>query len=189
MSQLDQTLPKSDLENPLERVTRATEFFRHYESHIRGIIDFVVSDQHCAEDLYQEFYLALVKKPLPDDIVDVEGYLFKTLLNKAREQRRKTIRYQKMLERYADRREPESQQGDIPEKVSQQDEVETVMRQAKRILGQREYEVIHMRYCEGQGRQDVGKRLGLKANTISRYIWAGIEKIRRIPALNERERL
>lgn len=188
MARLDPLFSEREGESPdlQQRVAEANEFFQRYESCIRSIIDYVARDQDGAEDLYQDFYLSIVKKPLPDGIEDVEGYLYRTLVNRVRGQRRKAVRYRESLRRYAGVQDDQTVQNDVAEDVAKVEEANALLDVAQKVLGRREYEAIRMRYYEGHGRTDVGKRLGLKSNTISRYIWAGIEKLRRSPAFDER---
>ena len=133
-----------------QRVAQATDFFLRYEKCIRSIITFVAPDPDDAEDLYQDFYVSIVKKPLPEGIEDVEGYLYRTLLNRSRGKTRQAVRYRESLKRYAGGQEEQSEQRDVAEEVSRVDEAVTVLKTAKRLLGRREYEALRLRYYEGQ---------------------------------------
>ena len=183
------SLPQNDGGSKLkvqERVEQAGEFFLQHGERIRAIVGYVAQDEDRADDLYQEFYLSLVKRPLPSDIKDMDNYLFTVLLNSARGQRRRDRQYRECVQKYAqDRGEPVAQ-CDIADVVARTDEVNRIFRVAKKVLGRREFEAVQLRYYEGQDNQDVGRQLGLKANTIARYLWSGIEKIRNFPTLHER---
>jgi len=52
-----------------ENVRLASTVFADYGSFIRAIIRSQIGDQAEAEDLYQDLFLALVQKPIPESVV------------------------------------------------------------------------------------------------------------------------
>jgi hypothetical protein len=64
-----------------KRVGLAAEVFGKYGDEILETICFNVDDQSMANDIFQDFFISLVRKPIPQNIKDVRGYLYKVVIN------------------------------------------------------------------------------------------------------------
>ena len=190
MSQSKQSLKNSSGESQTEvqeGLDRANAFVRQHGDKIWSIIEFVSHGEEWGGDLYQDFYLSLIKKPLPDSIRNMEKYLFRTLVNRAKGvKRREKRRREKIQYIYEQTDADEFVSADTAESVAKNEEVARILQLAKPLLGQREYEVIHLRFYEGRSNQDIGRLLNVKANSIARYLSSGIGKLRKLSALDER---
>jgi hypothetical protein len=52
-------------------IERAAAIFARYGDFIRRVISFQASGRLDGEDLYQEFYLVLIEKPIPTDVQNI----------------------------------------------------------------------------------------------------------------------
>jgi len=64
-----------------QNMKQAVEIFEEYENVIRGTIYCNVNDKSKVDDLLHDFFLALVRKPIPSYIQNVKGYLRRAVKN------------------------------------------------------------------------------------------------------------
>ena len=83
-----------------ENVESAGRIFSEYGDFIYNVIYSQVEDEHLAKDIYQDYFLSLVSKPIPDDIKNVKAYIYRMIRNDIIDAIRRTQRYRKMIEKY-----------------------------------------------------------------------------------------
>ena len=76
-----------------DAVRAASEVFAEHGRFIRSVIRFQIHDESRVEDLYQEFFLYLVRTPLPSDVRNVRSYLFRALIHDAVDMSRRLEKY------------------------------------------------------------------------------------------------
>ena len=64
-----------------ENVDKAYKVFAEHGNFIRAVIRSQVKNEAQAEDIFQDFFLALVAKPIPPDVKDLKSYLYKAINN------------------------------------------------------------------------------------------------------------
>src|SRR4030043_2237982 len=64
-----------------KRVGLAAEVFDRYGDKIRAIIHFNVKDKSREDDIFQEFFMSIIRKPIPSNIQDITAYLHKAVAN------------------------------------------------------------------------------------------------------------
>ena len=83
-------------------VEKAARIFDEYGEFIFGVILSKVQDKNLAEDLYQDFFLSLVSRPITPDVRNIKSYLYKSLTNDIIDAGRRTERYHNLKNVYAD---------------------------------------------------------------------------------------
>ena len=99
-------MPTADISekaDALSSVKRAGQVFEKYSVSIRSVIRFHVKSEAEAEDLFQDLFLHLVAKPIPQDVQNVGGYLYRAITQAAKDAFRRIDRYQTRILRYAER--------------------------------------------------------------------------------------
>ncbi|MHC4792547.1 MAG: RNA polymerase sigma factor, partial [Planctomycetota bacterium] len=62
-------------------VNHAAKIFSEYGDFIRGVIRYQVGNDAQADDLFQDFFLSLVSRPVPADIQNIKKYLYRAITN------------------------------------------------------------------------------------------------------------
>lgn len=162
-----------------QRVELASRTFEEYRDVIRTILLFNLGDQADADDIFQDFFLSLVDKPVPTDIQNVKGYLCRAVTNDIIDASRRAKGYTARLRRYAGIREEKDANYKDPQSiVSQGEEIQEMFRLIERHLPPREAEAVIERFGEDHDIDEGAKRMGVNKRTFSRYVCTGLKKVR-----------
>ena len=80
----------------------AAAVFAEYGNFIRAVIRFQASNEFIEEDLFQEFFLLLVAKPLPVNIYNIKSYLYRAVTNAVIESARRRARQERYLKKHVE---------------------------------------------------------------------------------------
>jgi len=163
-----------------QRVKVATAIFHEYGDRIRAIICFNVSNRSEADDIFQDFFLSLVHKPVPEGIKNVEGYLYKAIINDIIDMDRRTKSYRVRLHRYAKYRKYNAKNEDPHNIMIREEEVQKMFQLIERQLPPREAEAVIERYGHDRSIDNASKRMYVSKKTFSRYLCMGLKKIRQL---------
>jgi len=81
------------------KIEAASRIFGEYEDFIRETIK--RRSPMDAEDLFQDFFVFLASKPVPDYVQNVKGYLYRALTNDIHDFFRQSTNYKSRLRRYS----------------------------------------------------------------------------------------
>jgi RNA polymerase sigma factor (sigma-70 family) len=173
-------MPTADIcekSSALSSVERAAEVFEKHGDFIRSGIRFRVKDETKAEDLFQDLFLLLVAKPVPQDVQNVEGYLFRVITQTAKDAFRRIDRYQARIRRYAERNVRTIEK--CPENVIiEKEETKKMFELIERRLPSYEALAVKLRYGDNCSIEEAAEQMGVKPRSVGRYISAGLEKVR-----------
>ena len=93
--------PKAREKTPQAPMERACEIYREYSGFIWTVICFHVKDTSLREDIFQDFFLSLVFKPLPDEVANIKSYLYRAIINDIKDSYCRSHAYKARLRRYA----------------------------------------------------------------------------------------
>jgi RNA polymerase sigma factor (sigma-70 family) len=170
---------------PPGNVDRAAEIFSKYGDFIRTVIYYHVKNDAQADDLFQDFFLSLVSRPLPADIQNVKGYLYKAITNDIVDAARRVEKYKTRMDKYAECFNY-SVNNNRPENALV--EIEQTDKMFKLIEGQlrhSEAQVITLRYRNSYNIKEAAKKMHVNSRTISRYISTGLSKVRQFLTLKQ----
>jgi RNA polymerase sigma factor (sigma-70 family) len=170
---------------PQGNVDRAAEIFSQYGDFIRTVIYYHVKNDAQADDLFQDFFLSLVSKPIPANIQNVKGYLYKAITNDIVDAARRVEKYKTRMNKYAECLNY-SINKNTPENALF--EIEQTDKMFKLIEGQlrhSEAQAISLRYRNSCNIKEVAKKMHVNNRTISRYLSAGLSKVRQFLTLKQ----
>ncbi len=167
-----------------KRVGLAAEVFGKYGDEILAVIRFNVDDQSRANDIYQDFFVSLVRKPIPPHIQDVRGYLYKAVTNDVIDSSRQTRNRQNNAQKYAYIHKHCISQKNPQDLMIHEEETERMLRLINNHLPKREASVFLRRCSDGLNTADTAKKLSLTKRTVSRYLSIAMKKIRHIMPKN-----
>ena len=86
-----------------KNVLTASEIFAEYGNFIRTVINYHVKNEHQADDLFQDFFLSLVYRPIPDSVDNIKSYLYRAICNDIVDNQRQLERYNAQIKKYQER--------------------------------------------------------------------------------------
>jgi len=188
MSDVDKGIPSANGRNGTEvhrRVGLAAEVFGKYGDEILAVIRFSVDDQSKANDIFQDFFVSLVRKPIPSHIEDVRGYLYKAVTNDVIDVSRRTRNRQSNAQKYAYIHKHDISQRNPQDIVIHAEETERMLQLIENHLPKREATVLLRRCSDGFSTADTAEKLHLTKRTVSRYLSVAMKKIRRCVPKND----
>jgi RNA polymerase sigma factor (sigma-70 family) len=166
------------LQDVQRRVQLARELFAEQGEYIHSIVRYAASNDEYADDLVHDLFLFFVAKPIPGDILNVRGYLYKVILDRVRDWQRSRVRYQAKIRKYGRIKLKEltllSQDG------RQQESAQKILSLIEKHLSKTEVKAIVLRYQDQFEIDDVAREMRINPRSVSRYISVGLKKIRRL---------
>ena len=157
----------------------ANEIFEEYGDIIRDIIRFQTNDKSIADDIFQDFFLSLIRRPISDKVGNVKSYLHKAIKNDVIDASLKTKNYHARNQKYGKLYINYANYYNPLDVVIQKEEHQTLLHLVQSLLRPHEAEVIIRRYIYNQKNSDAAKEMGVKTRTFSRYICIALKKIRK----------
>lgn len=168
-----------DLSQKEDAVQRAVAVFEEHGEFIRKVIDFQSSNVAQGEDLFQEFFLSLVAKPIPEHLENTKSYLYRSVVNDVIDAARRVKRHQGRLAEYAEHRSSTSSSPNPPEDpLVRAEEMDKMFNSFERLLPPSESRAIALRYKNNYSTTEVAQTMGVNTKSVSRYISVGIRKLR-----------
>jgi RNA polymerase sigma factor (sigma-70 family) len=164
---------KSDVPSNVER---ATGIFDKYGDFIRSVIRFHIRNEPEAEDVFQDFFLFLVAKPIPVEVENVKGFLYKLVCDTVKDAYRRMNRYQSRIHRYTRRNLRVAENRPETELISVE-EAKKMFDLIERQLPPHEAKAVTLRYRENCNTGEAAEMLGVKQRSVSRYVSVGLKKV------------
>jgi RNA polymerase sigma-70 factor (ECF subfamily) len=156
---------------------RAEKVFAEHHSFIRTAIRFHVNNEAECDDLFQEFFLSLIINPIPTDVKNIRGFLYRAVTFRAKDAFRRKSSYQKKLSRYA--RNCTNPDVNCPESsMINAEALEKISRLIQERLPRHEATAISLKFNNENNGTETAKSMGVKTATVNRYVCTGIKKIR-----------
>ena len=156
----------------------AAKIFAEYGYFIYGIIRSKVKDQAQADDLYQDFFLSLVSKPIPPDSQNIKGHLYRAIINDIIDANKRMRRYRTLMNKYADYFNFSINKKGPTDAFINEDQMNEIFRVIEEQLSPTEAKAVTLRYRNDCSIEETAKKMNVKKETVSRYICMGLKKIR-----------
>jgi RNA polymerase sigma factor (sigma-70 family) len=163
-----------------KRVGLAAEVFGKYGDEILAVIRFNVDDQSNANDIFQDFFVSLVRKPIPPYIKDVKRYLYKAVTNDVIDFSRRSRNRQNNAQKYAYIYKYSITEENPQEMMVHAEETTRMLQLIRKHLPKREAKVFCKRCGDGLSTADTARALRLSKTTVSHYFCVATKKIRQI---------
>jgi RNA polymerase sigma factor (sigma-70 family) len=164
-------------------IQRAAAIFSEHGDFIRAVIRHKIKDENRAEDLFHDIFLSLVSRPIPAEIRDIKGYLYKVIINDAKDRIQHLNRYHAMRKKSANygkitinNRLPEDA---LIEKEQTNRMIELIRMRATK----NELKAIALRYRDGLSIKESADRMNIKDRSVVRYISTGLSKVKKFLAV------
>jgi RNA polymerase sigma-70 factor (ECF subfamily) len=163
---------------------RATaEIFSQHGGFIHAVLRFQAGTRFDSEDLFQEFFLVLIHKPVPPDVRVIRSYLYRAIVNYVIDLVQKQVSCERHLKKYV--AQTRIFINNRPSKNAFVEEEERNARVAYlvRHLQKREAQAFALRYRDHRSIGEIAERMGVDKRTVSRYLCQGVKKLRGILAV------
>jgi len=162
-----------------ETVSRAAEIFDEYGDFIRAIIRFQVHHRSGEEDLFQEFFLALIRKPVPVEVQNVKSYLYRAVTHHVVDSARRRGNYHRAVKKYAKHTRISINKHPVGNAlIDDTEEKNAKIAGFARHLQEREAQAFVLRYRDNCSIGEIAATMGVNARTVSRYLSGSIRKLR-----------
>ncbi len=161
-------------------VSRVRRIFKDHGVFLQTIISRRISDQSDADDFFQELFLFIIAKPLPENINSIRGLLYKIVSDRSKDYYRKKDREKRRITGYAKIVEGKDTDS-CPETVHiEKEEEERMFDLIRRNLPPKEAQAVVLRYRHGYDNKEISEKMGIVPKSAARYISVGISKIRKL---------
>ena len=158
------------------RVERAGEVFDTYGAEIRAMIEFHLKDRSIVDDVFQDFFVSIIKRPIPPEIKNVRAYIFRAITNNVVDRFRQKRNHAEKTQIYAESRKHRAVQKDPQNVAIQAEEIAEMFWLIENRLPRRQARAVVERY--GLGTSDTATRLCVDRRSVSRYATEAIRKMR-----------
>jgi RNA polymerase sigma-70 factor (ECF subfamily) len=161
-------------DNGLEKTEK---IFAEYGEFILSVIQAKVQDSEVVDDLFQDFFLSLVRRPLPDDIKNIKAYLYRSIINDIIDYTRRT-KYRKLETSYDELQGNIATDASAENDLSNKEQVGKIYHLIDQKLPSSESTAVKLRYKENQNISEISKRMNITKRSVARYVSSGLRTIR-----------
>ena len=159
-------------------VSCAAEIFSKYGDFIRAVIRYQVGNDAQADDLFQDFFLSLVSRPIPAGIQNIKSYLYRAITNDIVDAARRVQKYQTRIHKYAKCLDNSINKSSPENALIKKEEINKMFKLIEGRLPHSEAQAITSRFRNNFSIKEVAKKMHVNNRTVSRYISAGLSKVR-----------
>lgn len=164
-------------------VDAASEVLAKHETFIRRVISNILKDEKekdetIVDDVFQDLFLSLVYKPVPADVKDLRGYLYKTIIHDIVDATRRIERYQAVIAKYREQLDFPIDSTFPEDTLTTEEELNELLEIVKRQLPDRECQAIALRYGNCLSVREIAEKMLVDSRSVSRYISEGLKKMR-----------
>ena len=156
----------------------AAEIFAEYGDFIHMVIFSQVKNKARINDIFQDFFLSLVRKPIPQDVKNIKGYLYRAITNDIIDATRRVERYCNLVHKYSEYLEHPINNKTPENAFIDEEETNKMFRLIKGRLTNSQYQAMALRYRTDHSIKEVAEKMSVKSTSVSRYLSIGLKKIR-----------
>lgn len=156
----------------------ASEIFVEYGSFIRAVIGSQVKNQAQADDIFQDFFLSLIYKPVPKGVKNIKSYLYRAIINDIVDAARRIEKYQTRIEKYSEKLSYSINNAGHENALIEKEQLDKMFALIKGRLPSSQSLAIALRYKEHHSIKEVAEKMGVKNRSASRYVSVGLKKVR-----------
>ena len=162
-----------------ENIKQAAKIFEEYGDVIRGTVCCNVNDRSMIDDILQDFFLALVRKPIPPAIQNVKSYLRRAVKNDILDKALQTKSYHARNQRCAELHMGYIKFHSPEDIVIKAETIQQLFNIIEQKLMPHEAEAVTQKFCFDRDDSHAAEAMGIKRRTFSRYLCTGLKKIRK----------
>ena len=166
-----------------EPVRTAADIVTRHGGFIRGVIRFQNCSRFDEEDVFQEFFLMLVRKPVPPDVRCLRSYLYKAIIHHVVDLIRHQVCYRRYLKEYAEEVRISINNRPAGNAFDDRRQRDAALAYMVRHLREREAQAFMLKYRDNCSIGEIAARMGVERRTVSRYLSEGLKRLQRTLAI------
>lgn len=171
--------PSIKTDNYTNNVDDAARVFAEYGNFIRTAIRYRIKNESQADDLFQDFFLCLVARPVPEDVRNIKGYLYRRITCEIINAICRVERYQIRILKYTERTNRFIINKQNPEDaLIEAEEAKKMFELIEMQLRHSEAQVITLRYRHSYSIKEIAKKINVDNASVRKYISVGFSKLR-----------
>lgn len=172
--------PATNSDDCAKGVERAARIFAEHGDFIHTVIRSGVKDDAQTDDLFQDFFLSLVSRPVPDNVRNLRSYLYRMITNDVVDAARRVKQYQARMYRYVEHLRYTKGNGDPEKALIRAEERNRLFELIEKRLRSSEAQAIVFRYKKDFSIQETANQMGINSRSVSKYLYKGLKKIRQL---------
>ncbi len=160
------------------KVDRAAEIFSEYGDFIRAVIRYQVGNDAQADDLFQDFFVSLVSRPIPAGIQNIKSYLYRAITNDIVDAARRVEKCKTLMHKYGECLDYSINKSTPENALIKKEEINKMFKLIEGRLRHSEAQAIMFRFWNNFSIKEVAKKMHVNNRTVSRYISVGLRKAR-----------
>ena len=166
-----------------ETVRAAAEIVTRHGGFIRSVIRFQNGSRFEEEDVFQEFFLMLIRKPVPTDVRRLRSYLYKAIVHHVVDLIRQQVCYRRNLKKYAGEVRISINNRSAGNAFEDRGQRDAALAYMVRHLREREAQAFMLKYRDNCSIGEIAARMGVERRTVSRYLSEGLKRLQRTLAI------
>ena len=171
-------LPSTNTSMYENSVLMVSELFTEHGNFIRAVIRSQVKNEDQTDDIYQDFFLSLVYRPIPKGVNNIKSYLYRAITNDIVDAVRKIGRYQDRIEKYSKQLTNSINNTNPENAFIKKEQLDKMFALIKGRVTNSESQAIDLRYRKHHSLKEAAEKMGVNDRSVSRYICVGLRKIR-----------
>lgn len=159
-------------------VRLAAKIFDEHGSFIRAVINCRLRDEHLRSDVYHDFFLSLVRKPIPEEVTNIKGYIYRAICNDIYDAKRRLNRYEQHLQQHRQICETAAADFASDKSLVDTEEICKLFDIIDMQLSSSEAKALKLRYQSELSNIEIAERLNVSHATVSTYMSTGLKKLR-----------
>ncbi len=165
-----------------ERTRRAQEIYEEHGSFIQTVFNFHIQSMggrfEDNEDVVQDFFLILVRNPLPPEVTDERAYLYRAITNHTAKWVQHRKRQLAQTAKYSKQMSPEGSYPSPLFPVITSEQLSQLFGIISQYLPTHQARAVLYRYKYGHDDQKAAVKMGVNRRTFSRYVSTGLSRLR-----------
>jgi len=163
-----------------DAVRAAAEIFHTHGGFIRAVIRFQAHNRSEEDDLFQEFFLTLIRKPVPAHVRNIKGFLYRAVVNHVVDSVRRRENYRRLVKKYVEKTGIPINNGPAGNVfIEDAEEKDAIVAYFARHLQEREAQAFVLRYRDNYSISEIAAKMGVSVRTVSRYLSEGLRRLRK----------
>ena len=131
------------------------------------------------------FFLSLVSRPVPAEVRDIKGYIYRAIINDITDHIRHLGRYQALTHRCADYNKLTVNNRLPEDALMEKEQTDRMIELIRKRVTKNEFKAIASRYRDGLSIKEAADRMSINNRSVSRYISTGLRKVKQFLAIEQ----
>ena len=155
----------------------ATEIFEKHTHTIRAAIRFHINDRSSIDDIFQDFFLSLVERPVPRRDQNIKAFINRAIRNDVLDAASQNRSYHQRNCKYAQMHKDHFKSQSPDDIAIHAEEIRQLFDIVENQLLQHETEAIIQKYRYDRDAGEAAQTMGINRRSVSHYLCTGLRKL------------